>query len=352
MRQFNEPQDLPAAAEAQVCSSHRYFELPAGVMVKIIDGEHRPYTPLRTEELESPEFLESIAPGLSTYKDTLDTPGVTDELEQAMASFEKGVRYMYKEGEFEYRNDPLAADDSGARAESVAIDREGWGPGVLETVLWDRRKGSAERQKWKRRQERARRRQERAEQRQERARQPQLEGEDGASYQSSSSWSSSSSSRSSSGSSRSSSSSDSASSESTSGSGSSSSDEGSGGRGAAARPTSINRAIGSENVGFKLLSKLGWQKGQGLGAAGDGITEPIRLPTRFSSVRQQGARGSPARRGKGKRVERASLGTGRTGDTRVPEIGDDEFESYRKQKSSAYKQTTAALWQRDAPSQE
>lgn len=30
-----------------------------------------------------------------------------------------------------------------------------------------------------------------------------------------------------------------------------------------------------DNIGFKMLQKLGWQEGQGLGSEGTGIVEPI-----------------------------------------------------------------------------
>ena len=33
--------------------------------------------------------------------------------------------------------------------------------------------------------------------------------------------------------------------------------------------------LSAENLGFKLLQKLGWQQGQGLGKANQGIVEPV-----------------------------------------------------------------------------
>jgi splicing factor 4 len=33
--------------------------------------------------------------------------------------------------------------------------------------------------------------------------------------------------------------------------------------------------IAQDNVGFKLLQKMGWTDGQGLGSTGQGITAPI-----------------------------------------------------------------------------
>ena len=35
-------------------------------------------------------------------------------------------------------------------------------------------------------------------------------------------------------------------------------------------------AIRSDNIGHKLLSKMGWKEGQGVGAAGNGMTAPIQ----------------------------------------------------------------------------
>ncbi|KAJ2006415.1 hypothetical protein GGI04_001887, partial [Coemansia thaxteri] len=119
-----------------------------------------------------------------------------------------------------------------------------------------------------------------------------------------------------------------------------------------AQATSVNKALGSDNVGFKLLAKLGWQQGQGLGAAGDGIVEPIRLQTRFSTVRGASARGRRRGRFHSKGTERASLGIGRqkaSGAQKPPPVANtetdtrlaDDFESYRKQMSSAYKHSSS-----------
>lgn len=36
------------------------------------------------------------------------------------------------------------------------------------------------------------------------------------------------------------------------------------------------RSIASDNKGFKMLSKLGWNEGQSLGKNSDGILEPVR----------------------------------------------------------------------------
>ncbi len=34
--------------------------------------------------------------------------------------------------------------------------------------------------------------------------------------------------------------------------------------------------IAQDNVGFKLLQKMGWSQGQGLGAESQGIVDPIQ----------------------------------------------------------------------------
>ncbi|KAJ2078392.1 hypothetical protein H4R24_004504 [Coemansia sp. RSA 988] len=326
-----------AAAEPEGHSASRqYFRLPAGIMLKAISGDHKTYTPLCTEELEDPGFLETIVVGLSEYTEGMVSPEMTDELEQALEYFEKGVRYIYDEEEFGDQDHQSAGiTDNQEDVKPIPIDREGWEPGILEKVLWDRRKSSAERQKWRRRQEREKRR---------------IAGESVSE---------------SSDSSHSDSESDSTSYEtSDSESSSSHSSTSSAGDhiGTSARPTNMNRAIGSENVGFKLLSKLGWQQGQGLGASSEGITEPIRPPTRFSNVRRA-PRGGARRRGRGKRTVRASLGTGRREDYILDELtspdgdgadatvnneGNDQFEAYREQMSNDYKQMTASQRQRDS----
>ncbi|KAJ1956176.1 squalene synthetase-like protein [Dispira parvispora] len=40
------------------------------------------------------------------------------------------------------------------------------------------------------------------------------------------------------------------------------------------------QALGTENVGHKLLSKMGWKPGQSLGTTGDGIREPVKAVVR------------------------------------------------------------------------
>ncbi|KAK5648345.1 hypothetical protein RI129_003237 [Pyrocoelia pectoralis] len=42
---------------------------------------------------------------------------------------------------------------------------------------------------------------------------------------------------------------------------------------------SIDESIGSENKGFKLLSKMGWKAGQSLGKEGTGLLNPVELST-------------------------------------------------------------------------
>jgi hypothetical protein len=43
--------------------------------------------------------------------------------------------------------------------------------------------------------------------------------------------------------------------------------------------SSIDRPIAATNVGFKLLSKMGWKGSGGLGRDGRGIAEPIKHDT-------------------------------------------------------------------------
>ncbi|KAJ1728211.1 hypothetical protein LPJ72_005575 [Coemansia sp. Benny D160-2] len=352
----------------------RYHSLPAGLMVALVNEDHAaPYSALRASVLESTGFLDSVAPNLLSYLPGTADPAATakppreerekvpDSMEQALAHFERGLCYIYKEGEFRDRDNPFASRDSqhvaGSQHPPPAImDKDGWEPGALERVLWDRRRGSAQRRRWRRIRDRERRR---------------AAGEDVSS--SSESSASGDSKEEEDGSTSSSSGSDSDSS-----SGSSSASSARSGHPARQRAnprrsanstggsSSVNRAIGSDNVGFKMLARLGWQQGQGLGASNDGIVEPIRPQTRFSTVRntkgstqggryhhqQQQRRGR--RRGAGSKrgapVERASLGTGRLGhdadkpaptdsslaDAAADNKAGDEFETYRMQMSSAY----------------
>jgi len=69
-----------------------------------------------------------------------------------------------------------------------------------------------------------------------------------------------------------------------------------------------------DNVGFKMLQKMGWAEGAGLGAGGQGVINPI------------------GKSGAG--MERMGLGTAKPGE--VGE-GDDEFDQYRKRMMLAYR---------------
>ncbi|XP_042906738.1 SURP and G-patch domain-containing protein 1 isoform X1 [Parasteatoda tepidariorum] len=72
--------------------------------------------------------------------------------------------------------------------------------------------------------------------------------------------------------------------------------------------------ITSDNIGYKMLQKLGWTEGSGLGADGGGIVEPVN----------KGA--AP--------VENAGLGQSRPDDIKSD---DDEYEAYRKRMMLAYR---------------
>jgi len=69
-----------------------------------------------------------------------------------------------------------------------------------------------------------------------------------------------------------------------------------------------------DNVGFKMLQKMGWSEGVGLGADGQGVVNPV------------------GKSGAG--VARLGLGTVKPGE--VGE-GDDEFDQYRKRMMLAYR---------------
>lgn len=69
-----------------------------------------------------------------------------------------------------------------------------------------------------------------------------------------------------------------------------------------------------DNIGYKMLQKLGWKEGMGLGADGSGITAPINKAT-------------PP-------VENAGFGQGRPDEVKK---GDDEYDAYRKRMMLAYR---------------
>lgn len=72
--------------------------------------------------------------------------------------------------------------------------------------------------------------------------------------------------------------------------------------------------IQSDNIGYQMLQKLGWNEGQGLGSDGGGIVAPVNKAT-------------PP-------VENAGFGQGRPEEIQA---GDDEYEAYRKRMMLAYR---------------
>eukprot|EP00466_Bigelowiella_natans_P021555 jgi/Bigna1/133556/aug1.21_g8264 len=68
-----------------------------------------------------------------------------------------------------------------------------------------------------------------------------------------------------------------------------------------------DKALDSSNKGMKMLEKMGWKKGKGLGKDESGIVDPIK-----ATLRRQGA------------------GIGADGDPSAPKLGDDNYALYQK----------------------
>lgn len=83
------------------------------------------------------------------------------------------------------------------------------------------------------------------------------------------------------------------------------------------RQVEAESSIGADNVGHKLLQKMGWQQGKGIGAKGDGRTAPVA----------PGASAAAAGN---------NLGLGAEAHGAVKE-DDDPFEAYRKRMMLGYK---------------
>lgn len=75
-----------------------------------------------------------------------------------------------------------------------------------------------------------------------------------------------------------------------------------------------------DNRGFRMLEKMGWSSGQGLGSAAEGITEPVNRST------------GPVPPSAG--ADRSGLGIERPD---ALQSGDDEFDAYRKRMMLAYR---------------
>jgi len=76
----------------------------------------------------------------------------------------------------------------------------------------------------------------------------------------------------------------------------------------------VENKITNENLGFKMLERMGWSEGKGLGQEGAGITTPV------------GKSGTGA--------DKKGLGVSEVHNL---EAGDDEFEAYRKRMMMAYR---------------
>eukprot|EP00879_Flechtneria_rotunda_P009876 GHRR01010328.1.p1 GENE.GHRR01010328.1~~GHRR01010328.1.p1 ORF type:complete len:422 (+),score=187.27 GHRR01010328.1:388-1653(+) len=87
-----------------------------------------------------------------------------------------------------------------------------------------------------------------------------------------------------------------------------------------AQQVEAQSAIGADNIGHKLLQKMGWKEGQGIGAKEDGRTAPVA------------AAGAAAAAG----MKQDTLGLGAQAHGAVEE-SDDPFEQYRKRMMLGYK---------------
>jgi splicing factor 4 len=83
-------------------------------------------------------------------------------------------------------------------------------------------------------------------------------------------------------------------------------------------------AIGADNIGHKLLQKMGWKEGKGIGAKEDGRTAPVA------------AGGAAAAAAAAAGMKQDTLGLGAQAHGAV-EASDDPFEQYRKRMMLGYK---------------
>jgi splicing factor 4 len=77
-------------------------------------------------------------------------------------------------------------------------------------------------------------------------------------------------------------------------------------------------AIGADNIGHKLLQKMGWKEGKGVGAREDGNAAPVAAAAAAAGLKQD------------------TLGLGAQAHGAVQE-SDDPFEQYRKRMMLGYK---------------